>query len=102
MNLVQIFLPLFDDQKKIFSSDCFLSVKNQLIDEFGGMTAFTQSPATGLWQNTDDEVVKDRIVIFEVMTEKFDPEWWRSYRRLLEDQFKQDKIIIRTFQIETI
>jgi hypothetical protein len=38
--------------------------------------------------------VHDDIVVFEVMTEKLDCPWWRSYRRQLEREFRQDAIVV--------
>jgi hypothetical protein len=102
MKLFQILLPLQDNEGKSFPVELFIRIKRNLIEKFGGMTAFTQSPATGLWGNSPDNVIKDRIVIFEVMAENFEAEWWKTYRNFLEGEFRQDKIIIRAFTVEMV
>jgi hypothetical protein len=102
LKLFQIFLPLQDNQGKNLPKELFAKVKEKLVEKFGGMTAFTQSPATGLWESTQDSIVKDRLVIFEVMVENFEFAWWRDYKKFLEIQFKQEQIVIRTFEITII
>jgi hypothetical protein len=65
-----------------------------LTERFGGLTVFTRSPAQGT--TTDDgKTVHDDIVVFEVMTENLDASWWRSYRCQLEQEFRQDAIVVR-------
>jgi hypothetical protein len=65
-----------------------------LIERFGGLTAFTRSPAQGIATDAG-KTVHDDIVVFEVLTEEFDVPWWRSYRRQLEREFRQDAIVAR-------
>jgi hypothetical protein len=50
---------------------------------FGGVTAFLRSPALGLWK-TDDDVTRDEVVMFEVMSPDLDEQWWLEYRKKLE------------------
>jgi hypothetical protein len=65
-----------------------------LTKQFGGLTAFTRSPPQGT--TTDGgKTVHDDIVVFEVMTEKLDMQWWSRYRRHLESEFRQDAIVVR-------
>lgn len=40
-------------------------------------------------------MVRDEIIVFEVLTETLDEPWWTSCRRRLEADFQQDKIIVR-------
>jgi hypothetical protein len=57
------------------------------------VTTFTRSPAQGT--TTDGgKTVHDEIVAFEVMTETLDASWWGRYRRLLEQEFRQDEIVV--------
>jgi hypothetical protein len=96
MHLVQILLPLQD------GGDNFNKVRTRLLEKFGGVTAFTRSPAVGLWEPSPDDVVEDEIVILEVMADHLDKSWWRDYRKELERLFKQDEIVIRSHVIETL
>ena len=54
----------------------------------------TRAPAEGLWQD-DEGVAADRIVIFEVMDDNFDPDWWSRHKGTLQSQFDQEEILIR-------
>ena len=102
MYLIQILIPLADNQGKKFSSEKFSLLKKLLIKEFSGLTIFSQSPAEGLWEKTSDNVLKDQIVIFEVMAETKNIKWWQDFRILLEEEFEQESVVIRIFQIESI
>jgi hypothetical protein len=45
------------------------------------------------------ETVHDDNVIYGIMVENLDRDWWASYRSQLENRFQQDKLIIRAQQI---
>jgi hypothetical protein len=94
VHVVEIFLPLYGNDGRRFGQELFGRVRAQLVERFGGMTAFSRSPAEGLWESgrgTD----RDELVIFEVMDEAFDRKWWSGYRGRLETLFAQDVILIR-------
>jgi hypothetical protein len=94
MHLIEILLPLNDNNGDPFEPGKYAAIRKQLTERFGGMTAFTRSPAQGT--TTDGgKTVHDDIVVFEVMTERLDPGWWRDYRRQLERDFSQDSIVVR-------
>jgi hypothetical protein len=65
-----------------------------LIDRFGGVTAFVRAPAVGLWKESAEDINRDEVVMFEVLTEHLDTDWWSSYRKQLEDKFRQDEVLI--------
>jgi hypothetical protein len=67
----------------------------------GGLTAFTRAPAEGHWRDAG-ETRRDDIVVFEVMAENLDRDWWRAYRRELERGFRQEEIVIRVQDIEIL
>jgi hypothetical protein len=94
MHLIEIFLPLSDNNGRLFDAEKYAAIRQDLTARFGGLTAFTRSPAQG--STTDGgKTVHDDIVVFEVMTEKLDAAWWRRYRRQLEHEFRQDVIVAR-------
>lgn len=93
-HLIQILLPLSDNDGQAFSSTKYEGVRSELTKQFGGLTAFTRGPAEGLWAQKG-ETAHDDIVVFEVMTSELDEAWWASYRRVLEARFRQDSIIVR-------
>jgi hypothetical protein len=94
MHLIEILLPLNDNAGRPFEATKYATIREHLTGRFGGLTAFTRSPAQGTTRD-DGKTVHDDIVVFEVMTEKLDPSWWRGYRRQLEQEFRQDAIVVR-------
>ena len=102
MELIQIFLPLRDNGGTAFSFQQFEQVKERLVKEFGGVTAFLNSPGEGLWRESPKHFVKDDVVTFEVMSETWDRDWWKEYKEELEKAFGQEEIVIRKMQIEIL
>ncbi len=102
MHLVQILLPLQDNEGIRFPREPYADVRQALLNVFEGLTAFVHSPAEGIWQDESDDVSHDQIVIFEVMAPDLDREWWRDFRGKLEKMFKQEKIVVRVQTIEVV
>ena len=73
-----------------------------LREQFGGLTAHTRAPVSGLWEDHEDGATRDDLVIYEVMAENLDRDWWGKYRRELEHRFREDRIIIRAHPIELL
>ena len=71
MFVVELFLPLARGDGMPVASAEIEGIVAGMADRFGGATAFTRSPAEGLWKEAD-EVEHDRIVIVEVMVEEID------------------------------
>jgi len=97
MHLIEIFLPLSDNQGKRFPREDYLRVEKELAEEFGGVTAYPRTPASGLWKQGGGEQ-RDDLVIYEILAETVDEQWWNSYRHKLEQQFSQDEILIRSHE----
>ena len=95
MYLVQILLPLYDNEGRAFDAREFVQLRSELTDRFGGVTAYTRAPARGLWKGDSGSTSRDDIVIFEVMTEGLDREWWTRFRKQLESRFRQESVIVR-------
>jgi hypothetical protein len=100
MYLVQILLPLYTNERQLFPDDAFVKVRETLTERFGGVTAYQRSPALGHWKQTDVVIVRDDIVVFEVMLETLDRTWWSGYREQLRQAFAQDKLIVRALPFE--
>jgi hypothetical protein len=94
MHLVEIFLPLRDKNGKPFAADAYQALRRDLLDRFGGVTAFSRAPAEGTFKE-GRKIMRDEIVIFEVMTDRLDLAWWKNYRTSLERTFEQDEILVR-------
>ena len=100
--LIQILLPLYDNEGHRFGEEPFTKTRKELLDTFGGVTAHQSAPAKGLWKTGEGEVSRDDVVVFEVMTEERDRSWWEAYRRELEHRFRQDTIVVRALPHERL
>jgi hypothetical protein len=102
-HLVQILLPVADNQGRPFPGDLYGRVRRELTERFGGLTAFTRAPAEGLWKDEADRTQRDAIVVFEVMApDPLDEGWWSTYRSELERVFQQEAIIVRAHPISLL
>ena len=101
--LVEIFLPTNTNDGRPFGREPFDRVRDELLEEFGGVTLFTRSPAEGLWAGGEgDAPSRDGMIAVEVMSEAVDPSWWTRYREKLEHRFGQDEILIRSYAIRKL
>jgi len=102
MHLIQCFLPLYDNEKNKFPQSMYAAECRTLKERFGGLTVYTRSPASGLWEDGEAGATRDDLIIYEVMAENLDRDWWRTYRRQLEERFRQERMIIRAHAIELL
>jgi hypothetical protein len=102
MNLVEILLPVRDNAGVVFQKSSFERVKNELTGRFGGLTAFTRSPADGFWQDKSGTTHAEDVIAFEVMAESVDEGWWQDFRNRLETLFAQEEIVIRAHAIQRL
>lgn len=102
MYLIQLLLPLYDNHGQGFPGHFFREVGETLITRFGGLTAFTRAPATGLWREDGVHTERDEVVVYEVMAETLDRNWWADYRSMLEARFEQDELVVRAWSIEKL
>lgn len=102
MHLIQFLLPLKDNAGEAFPKSAFDAVRTELAERFGGVTAYMQSPASGVWADTDGGLVRDDMVLVELMAPTLDRPWWEAYRRKLERQFRQEAVLVRALPIEQL
>lgn len=76
-------------------------MRDELTKKFSGVTAFSSSPAEGIWKE-GGEVSRDRLIVFEVMSKELDRDWWRKYRTELEARFRQERIVARATSVEQL
>lgn len=101
MYLIEIFMPLNDNDGRPFPKTVFTALRQELTERFGGVTTFNRAPASGT-NKSDEDVQKDDIIIMEVMTETLDRPWWSSLRKRIEAKLRQDEILIRASDIEKL
>ena len=102
MHLIEILLPLKDNYGKEFPESHFDFVKRSLTDRFGGLTAFTRSPAAGFWQDKSGSTKAEDVIVLEVMSATLEAEWWQAFREDIEVRFAQEEIVIRAHAIQRL
>jgi hypothetical protein len=102
MHLVQILLPLYDNQRARFPQAAYDEVSRELTEKFGGVTSFVRSPGEGLWKEGEGNVSRDEVLMFEVLTESVQRKWWKKYRRVLEQRFSQHEIVVIAVKIKKL
>ena len=102
MTLVQLLLPVQDERGRAYPRALYDDLVRRLTERFGGVTAYTRSPATGLWEDESGEKVRDQVVVYEVMADELDPDWWGKFRRELEAKFAQDELVIRAHPVQRL
>ena len=102
MYRIQLLLPLYDNGGRAFARAEFARVRDELAERFGGVTAYTRSPAEGVWKDEEGAVARDRVVAFEVLTEDLERGWWADYRAALAARFRQDELMITASEVERL
>jgi hypothetical protein len=101
MYIVQILLPLTDNEGKPHPRRIFDNIKSELTTRFKGLTAYSRAPAEGLWKPRKG-TQRDDIIVYEVMVPSFRIRWWKNYRTYLEKLLRQKSIIIRAQKSITV
>lgn len=102
MVLVQLLLPTKSAERATFSDELLRRTRQELIDRFGGLTAYTRSPAAGVWTSPEGNVEEDTMVMIEVLAESVDASWWQSYAETLKRRFNQQTIHIRASDVHVL
>ena len=102
MLLIQIFLPLYDKNKRGFDRALYDDLRTRLKDQFGGVTLYRNTPAEGLWKDETGKTSFDELIIAEVMIREINEEWWQQFRQRLEHVFDQEEILIRSIGFEKL
>ena len=102
MHLVQLLLPVYDNDKRAFPRAYFEQVRVELTQQFGGVTAFVRSPAVGFWKDDEEDITRDDVIMFEVLTDDLDEGWWKNYRQKLEKIFRQETILVRATETKKL
>ncbi|MBW3617951.1 MAG: hypothetical protein KY446_09410 [Proteobacteria bacterium] len=100
-HLITLLLPLYDNAGAPFPPELFARVRAELTERFGGLTAFSRAPAEGVWRD-GGRTSRDEVTVLEVMADHLDRDWWRFYRRELEQRFQQDAIVVRAQAFEPL
>ena len=102
MHLVQLLIPVYDRGGARFPQAHYDALVRELTERFGGLTAYVRAPAAGLWEERPGQTRRDDIVVYEVMVERLEPEWWAGYRRELQVRFDQDEMVVRAHEFRRL
>lgn len=102
MYMVQILLPVVDERGEQYGKQLYSDLARDLTNRFGGLTAYTLPPATGYMEDGPGRVVREPIVIYEVMVEDLERTWWAALRERLEIEFAQGELIVRAQEIQQL
>jgi hypothetical protein len=102
MQLIQILLPTYDNEGVPLLHSTYELIRTELVSKFGGLTAFTRSPAEGLWTSDQQAAHRDDVILIEVMITTLDADWWRDYRLTLEKRLRQQSVVIRSLSIQLL
>lgn len=102
MVLIQMLLPTRSSEGSAFADGLILRTRQELLDRFGGLTAYMRAPAAGAWTSPQGEVAADSVVLIEVLSDVFDRPWWRAYADTLKQRFTQESIHIRASDVELL
>ena len=80
MHLIEIFLPLRDNEGSPFAASNYADIRNTLTEKFGGLTAFSRAPADGAEKEHGRER-HDELIVIEIMTDALERDWWSAYRQ---------------------
>lgn len=102
MYLIQLLLPARASQSDTDTSEPVGQTRRELVDRFGGLTAYMRTPAQGVWTSPDGDRAHDDVVMVEVVAPEFDRAWWRDYSRTLARRFAQEAIHVRALQVDVL
>jgi hypothetical protein len=108
MYLVQLLLPLSDNDGRPFGRGEYDVVRDALTERFGGVTAYSRAPAEGLWKESEEAavgggaVVRDDLIVYEVMVEEIDRGWWAGFRESVRRRFRQEELVVRATPMERL
>ena len=103
MHLIQLLLPLKDNEDVALPLATLARVRSDLTSRFGGLTAYSRAPAEGLWTDGSPSAPQhDDLIVYEVVVEHLDRAWWRRYIAQLEAELKQERLHVRSLSMELL
>lgn len=102
MYLIQLLLPASSNEPCDAAGDPVAETRRELVEAFGGLTAYLRTPAQGVWTSPAGGREHDDMVMVEVVAPRFDRAWWREYTGRLARRFAQEAIHVRALQVEVL
>ena len=102
MVLIQLLLPTKGADGAAYADELLTHTRQELLERFGGLTAYLRSPAAGAWTSPSGRVDEDAVVMVEVLAPTFDVPWWRQYAGALRERFQQESLHVRASEITVL
>ncbi|MHA4739120.1 hypothetical protein [Dyadobacter sp. MSC1_007] len=102
MYLMQIFIPTRDNDGGRFPEEHYTSLRDELTGRFGGATIYARSPVEGIWKKSSESTDVDQMIIYEVLADEIDNQYWKTLKSHLETLFRQEEILMRYFNVTKI
>lgn len=100
--LYQLYLPLNYHDGRPIEEDKFSLTQKELVDRFGGLTSTPPGyPLEGLWHSPQG-VVKDDIVIWTVLSQLDEDQFFNEYKEKLRKRFVQEEIFLVKIPAEAL
>jgi hypothetical protein len=96
--LIQLLLPT----SRPASDGAVADTRRELVEAFGGLTAYVRTPAEGDWTSPEGARERDTVIMIEVAARSFDRTWWRAYASTLATRFGQQAIHVRAVPVELL
>lgn len=100
--LIQLLLPVTDNQGRRFPDRMWEALKEKLVERFGGVTAFHRAPAEGVWAPSPERRTAEDVFVVEVMSETFDETWWSRLQTDLESSLAQEHVVVRVISLREL
>jgi hypothetical protein len=102
MVLIQLLLPVTTATSDPDADERVRQTRRELVDAFGGITAYLRTPAQGVWTSPQGDRESDAVVMVEIVTGHFDRTWWQPYAAALAARFDQEVIHVRALAVEVL
>jgi hypothetical protein len=102
MVLIQLLLPVPTSATGAEADERVAQTRHELVEAFGGITAYLRTPAHGVWTAPDGARERDAVVMVEIVTERFDRAWWHRYASAVAARFQQDAIHVRAVSVDVL
>ncbi|MHA4896281.1 inorganic diphosphatase [Pedobacter sp. PWIIR3] len=100
--LIQLQVPVYDVEGKRFPKRHFTQLHQQLTDKFGGLTVYSRSIANGFGNQDEGPTVKEKILVYEVMAENVELDFWKKLKASLMKKFEQDDLMMSSVKVSRI
>ena len=99
MKLIQMLLPVPREGE---TSPALEVTRAELVETFGGVTAYVRSPARGVWTDDRGHESHDDVIMVEVVTAEFNRAWWRAFAARVAVRLGQDTMHVRALTIDLL